>query len=231
MKNTLARVTGVVLLAASFAFCGSLAYADTEDTTSIQVLTFDAVGNPGEIVAALDCDTGDGTGNCPVDITVAAETPATETTIADAFDPAVLEAVAETTADTNEPAIRSVDAIIAEVNQTVVIVVTGDTDAAVEEPAQTATVAEPAHTAAVAAPAAEPTTEDKTTSDASASQPNEERASEASAAVVVEVTQSVTVAVPGQAVDDEPVVTGSITEPLSTTPVSMLDGKNCDEDF
>ena len=59
MKTTLAKVTGLALIAASFAFCGSLAYADTEDTTSIQVLTFDAVGNPGEIIAALDCDTGE----------------------------------------------------------------------------------------------------------------------------------------------------------------------------
>ena len=56
MTTTLAKVTGLALLAASFAFCGSLAYADTEDTISIQVLTFDAVGNPGEIIAALDCD-------------------------------------------------------------------------------------------------------------------------------------------------------------------------------
>jgi hypothetical protein len=40
-----------------------------------------------------------------------------------------------------------------------------------------------------------------------------------------------TVAVPGQSVDEEPVVTGSVTEPSPTTPVSMLDGKNCDEDF
>ena len=94
MKTTLAKVTGLALLAASFAFCGSLAYADTEDTTSIQVLTFDAVGNPGEIIAALDCDTEDGMGSCPVEITVAADT-ATETTVADAFDPAVLEATAE----------------------------------------------------------------------------------------------------------------------------------------
>jgi hypothetical protein len=45
---------------------------------------------------------------------------------------------------------------------------------------------------------------------------------------VVEVTQSETVAVPGQPVDEEPVVTGS-AEP--TTPVSMVDGKNGDEDF
>ena len=225
MKTILAKVTGLALLAASFAFCGSLAYADTEETTSIQVLTFDAVGNPGEIIAALDCDTGDGMGNCPVDIAVAAETPATETTVADAFDPAVLEAAAEPAVDTAEPAIRSVDAIIAEVNQTTVIVVTGDTETATEEPAQTASIA---------APAAEPTqepTQDKTTSDASAPQPNEEKAGEASAAIVVEVTQSATVAVPGQPVDEEPVVTGSITEPSSTTPVSMLDGKNCDEDF
>ena len=218
MKTTLAKVTGLALLAASFAFSGSLAYADTEDTTSIQILTFDAVGNPGEIVAALDCDTGDGMGSCPVETLVAADTA---TTVADAFDPAVLEATAEATADAAEPAIRTVDAIIAEVNQTTVIIVTGDTDAAIEEPAQTA---------AIPAPATEPASEDKTTSDASLSQPNEEKA-EASTAIVVEVTQSSTVAVPGQPVEDEPVVTGSITEQSPTTPVSMLDGKHGDEDF
>ena len=218
MKTTLAKVTGLALLAASFAFSGSLAYADTEDTTSIQILTFDAVGNPGEIIAALDCDTGDGMGSCPVETLVAADTA---TTVADAFDPAVLEATAEATADAAEPAIRSVDAIIAEVGQTTVIIVTGDTDTAIEEPAQTA---------AIPAPATEPATEDKTTSDASLSQPNEEKA-EASTAIVVEVTQSSTVAVPGQPVEDEPVVTGSITEPSSTTPVSMLDDKHGDEDF
>lgn len=207
MNTTLAKVTGIALIAASFAFCGSLAYADTEDTTSIQVLTFDAVGNPGEIVALLDCDTEDGMGGCPVDMAVAAEP--TETTVADAFDPAVLEAAA----DTAEPAIHSVDAIIAEVNQTTVIVVTGDAETAIEEPAQTA---------AIALTVAEPA-EDKTTSDASAPQPNEEKAGEASAAIVVEVTQSSTVAVPGQAIDEEPAVTGSVTEPSPTTPVSTLD--------
>ena len=220
MTTTLAKVTGLALLAASFAFCGSLAYADTEDTTSIQVLTFDAVGNPGDVIAALDCDTEDGMGNCPVDIIVA-EASGAKTTVADAFDPAVLEAAAEPAADTAEPAIRSVDAIIAEVHQIAVIIVPGDAETAIEEPAQTATLA---------LPAAEPT-EDKTTSDASAPLPNEEKAGEASAAIVVEVTQSETVAVPGQPVDDEPVVTGSIAEPSSATPVSMLDGKNCDEDF
>ena len=219
MTNTLARVTGLALLAASFAFSGSLVYADTEETTSIQVLTFEAVGNPGEIIAALDCDTEDGMGNCPVDVTLAAETPATETTVADAFDPAVLEAAAEPAADTAEPTIRSADAIIAVVHQIAVIVVPGDTETAIE----------PAQTATISLPAAEPI-DDKPTSDASAPEPNEEKAGEASAAIVVEVTQSTTVAVPGQPVDDEPVVTGSVAEP-STTPVSMIDGKNCDEDF
>ena len=217
MKTTLAKVTGLALIAASFAFCGSLAYADTEDTTSIQVLTFDAVGNPGEIIAALDCDTEDGVGGCPVNISVAAEP--TETTVADAFDPAVLEAAAEPAADTAEPAIRSVEAIIAEVHEIAVIIVPGDTETTIEEPAQTA---------AIAAPAAEPAAEDQTTSDASASQPNEEKAGEASAAIVVEVTQSETVAVPGQPVDEEPVVTGSVAEPATTTPVSTLDGKDGD---
>jgi hypothetical protein len=226
MKTTLAKVTGLALLAASFAFSGSLAYADTEDTTSIQILTFDAVGNPGEIIAALDCDTGDGMGSCPVETLVAADTA---TTVADAFDPAVLEATAEATADAAEPAIRSVDAIIAEVAQTAVIIVTGDTDAAITGDAGIA-IEEPAQTAAIPVPATEPATEDKTTSDASLSQPNEEKA-EASTAIVVEVTQSSTVAVPGQPVEDEPVVTGSISEPSSTTPVSMLDGNHGDEDF
>ena len=111
MKTTLAKVTGLALLAASFAFSGSLAYADTEDTTSVQVLTFDAVGNPAEIIAVLDCDTEDGAGNCPIGISVA-EAPAAETTVADAFDPAVLEAAAEPATDASEPTIRSVDAII-----------------------------------------------------------------------------------------------------------------------
>jgi hypothetical protein len=154
-----------------------------------------------------------------------------DTTVADAFDPAVLEAAAEPAADTAEPTIRSVDAIIADVNQTVAIAVTGDTETATEAPAQTGTIEEPAQTATIAAPAAEPTTEDKTTSDASAPQPNEEKAGEASAAIVVEVTQSETVAVPGQPVDEEPVVTGSVAEPSPTTPVSLVDGKNGDVDF
>jgi hypothetical protein len=61
--------------------------------------------------------------------------------------------------------------------------------------------------------------------------PNDEMAGEASGAIVVEITQSATMAVPGQPVDDEPVVTGSVTEPSPPTPISMLDGKNCDEDF
>jgi hypothetical protein len=215
MKTTFAKVTGLALLAASFAF-SSLACAATDETTPIQVLTFDAVGIPGEIIAALDCDTEDGMGNCPVDIIVAAETSATETTVAEAFDPAVIEAAA----DTAEPRIRSVDAIIAEVNQTVVIAVPGENDAAIEEPSQMATVA---------LPAAEPTVEDKTTSDAPAPQRTDEKVGEASAALVVEVSQSAAVVV--QPVHDEPAVTGSVTEPRSTTPVSMLDGKNCDEDF
>jgi hypothetical protein len=207
MTTTLAKVTGLAPLAASFAFSGSLAYADTEDAPPIQVLTFDAVGDPGEIIAVLDCDTGGGMGNCPVDIPVTADAPAT--TVADAFDPAVLEATAEATPDTADPAIRPVDTII----------VTGD--AAIEGPA----------TAAIPAPAAETAAEDETTGDASVVLPNKEKFGETSAAIVVEVTQSETVAVPGQPVDKEPAVTGSVAEPSSTSPVSMLDGKSGDEDF
>jgi hypothetical protein len=207
MKTTLAKVTALALLAASFAFSGSLAYADTEDTTSIQILTFDAVGNPGEIIAALDCDTGDGVGSCPVGMTVVAD--ATASTVADAFDPAVLEATAEpaVAAEGAEPAIGSVDAIAA--------VVTGETDSTIEGPAQ----------------ATEAVTKAETTRDASVSQLTEEKVAEASTAVVVEITHSVTVGVPGQSVVAEPAATGSASELSSNSPVSMLDGKNCDEDF
>jgi hypothetical protein len=193
MTTTLAKVTGIALLAASFAFCGSLAYADMEDTTSIQILTFDAVGNPGEIIAALDCDTEDGMGSCPAATIVAAD--ATATTVADAFDPAVLEVTADVAADTAEPAIRPVDAII----------VTG----------------EAAATAAIPAPDAETATVHETTGDSSPVPPNEEKLGKASAPVVVEVTRSLTVAMPGQA-EDEPVVTSSITEPSSTAAVDPL---------
>jgi hypothetical protein len=216
MTTTLSKVTALALLVASFAFSGALACADAEDTSSIQILTFDAVGNPGEIVAALDCDTGDGMGNCPVETLVTTDTVAT--TVADAlFDPAVLEATAEATAGAAEPMIRSVEAIITGGNQTEVIVVTDDTDTKIEEPAQTA---------AIAAPSAEPA--DITTSAESVSQPNEEKAGQAAAAaIVLEVTQPETVAVAGEPVDD-PVVTVSIGESSSTTPVSMAVGKNGD---
>jgi hypothetical protein len=214
MTTKLAKVTALALLAASFAFSGSLAYADTDATSPIQILTFDAVGNPGEIVAALDCDTGDGMGNCPVETLVAADTVAT--TVADAFDPAVLEATAEATSDAAEPMIRSVEAITTEVNQTAVIVVTGDTDTEIEQPAQTATIASPSDEPA-----------DITKSAESVSQPNDEKAGQAAAAIMVEVTQPETVAVAGEPVDD-PVVTDSIGESSSTTPVSMAVDKNGD---
>jgi hypothetical protein len=203
MKTTLTKVTGLALLAASFAFSGSFACANTEETTSIQILTFDAVGNPGEIIAALDCDIGDGMGNCPVETLVAATTA--ETRVADVFDPAELEAAADATADAAEPAIQPVDAII----------VTGDT--AIEGPATS--------------PSAETATEDETTGEAPRVLPNKDRFGEASTAIAVEVMQSSTVAAPGQAAEDEPVVTGSFSEPSSTTPVSMFDSKHGDEDF
>jgi hypothetical protein len=201
MKTTLAKVTGLALLAASFAFSGSLAYADTEDTTSIQILTFDAVGNPGEIIAALDCDTGDGMGSCPIE-TVAADTA---TTVADALDPAVLEA----TADAAEPVIQPVAAII----------VTGD--AALEGPA----------TSAIPASAAETAAEEETTGEAQPVLPTNDRVGEASTVIVVEVTQASTVAALDQAAEGEPAVTGSFAEPSSNMPVSMLDGRNCYEEF
>ena len=166
----------------------------------------------------LDCDTGDGMGSCPIETLVAADTA---TTVADAFDPAVLEATPEATAENNEPVIRSVDTIPAKVNETTVISAIGDSDTAIEDAAQSL---------AITLPAAEPASENTTTSDASVFRPNEERA-EAPLAIVVELTPSSTVAVPGQPVADEPVVSGSIAEPSPATPVSMTDSKDGDEDF
>jgi hypothetical protein len=61
--------------------------------------------------------------------------------------------------------------------------------------------------------------------------PKNDRFGDASTTIEVEVAKSSTVAVPGQPVGDEPVVTGSITEPSSTTTVSMVDGRNCYEEF
>jgi hypothetical protein len=167
---------------------------------------------PGEIVVALDCDTEDRMGNWPVETLVAADTVAT--TVADAFDQAVLEATDEATAGAAEPMIRSVEAIVVEVNQTAVIVVRGDPDTKIEQPALTA---------AIAAPSVEPT--DTMASAESVSQPNEEKAGQAAAAIALEVTQPETLAIAGEPVDD-PVVTDSIGESSSTTPVSMAVGNN-----
>jgi hypothetical protein len=85
---------------------------------------------------------------------IVAEAPLTDATVAEAFDPAVLQTAAGP--DAAAPGIHSDDAVIAEVNQTMVIGLPGETEAAIEQPAQTATIA---------LPAAEPT-EDEATSDA-----------------------------------------------------------------
>ncbi len=257
MKINIAKVTGLALLAASFAFSSSLVYADPEDTVSApQVVALDNGATDSGIIAVLDCDTNDGVGACPVEATLAADAsqpatveiataetaavapPATEPSEA----PVAVAATETPAAEEPAAAMPVVDAIIAEIHATVIVAVSGDDARLPEQP--TGTIAEP--------PAADPVlaADDQTTNGASAAPVNEGTATQAAAAIVVEVTQTVTVAAPGQevandepaqagsivatageeAANDEPVHTGSIAETPATAPVSMLDGKSCDED-
>jgi hypothetical protein len=252
MKINIAKVTGLALLAASFAFSSSLVYADPEDTTSApQVIALDAGATDSQTVAVLDCDTDDGVGACPVEATLYADAsqPASAAVETAAAEPSAMApseapvAVAAETPATEEPAaaMNVVDAIIAEVHATVIVAAPGEDASLPEQP--TGTIAEP--------PAADPVlaADDQTTNGASAAPANEGTASQAAAAIVVEVTQTVTVAAPGQEVandepaqagsvvaaasqeasDEEPAHTGSIAETAATAPVSMLDGKSCDD--
>jgi hypothetical protein len=240
MKITLAKVMGLALLAASFACSGSLVYAETpEETSATQALVLDAAASGSESVAIWDCDSEDGIGACPVDAqlvgsdelstatitSAAAEVTATEvsatevsaTEVSATEAPATEVSAAETAA---APAIQAVDAIIVEVTQTVMIAVPGEGAAVIEEPAQTGSISEPSTTepALVA--------DEKTAQEAAAAP-----TIEAADAVVVEVTQSVSVAAAGQAVEtaEAPASTGSIAEPATAEPASMIDAASLDD--
>jgi hypothetical protein len=229
MTITLAKVMGLALLAASFACSGSLVYAETPEETSsaTQTLVLDAAASGSESVAIWDCDSEDGIGACPIDAQLvgsdelstatitspAAEAPATEVSATEA--PASEVSAAETIAT---PAIEAVDAIIVEVTQTVTIAVPAEGAAVIEEPAQTGSISEPSATEPVLVA-------DENTAAEAAAAPSIEAAN----AIEVEVTQSVTVAAPGQAAGDEPAYTGPLPEPSTTEPVSNLDAVSLDE--
>jgi hypothetical protein len=190
MKTKLASVLGLAVLMACFICGSSFVYADDvleAASTAMQTLARDATVNGVESVDKLPCESSCvGTENATGDaqITEAGQSPS---------------AVSETEASTVEeaPAIRSADAVIVEVTQTVTIVVPGEDAADNEEPAITGSIQEPVAAELVveaAATEASPATDD---------------------AIVVEVVQTVTIAAPGQDAGDSeaPAVAASNPEP------------------
>jgi hypothetical protein len=192
MKTKLASVLGLAVLMACFICGSSFVYADDvleAASTAMQTLAPDANANGVESVDKLPCESSCvGTENATGDaqITEAGQSPS---------------AVSETETSTVEeaPAIRSADAVIAEVTQTVTIVVPGEDAADSEEPAITGSIQEPV--------AAEPVVEAAATEASPAPATDD--------AIVVEIAQTVTIAAPGQDAGDSeaPPVAASNPEP------------------
>jgi hypothetical protein len=243
MTITLAKVTGLALLVASFTCSGSLVYAETpEETSSVtQALVLDAAASGSESVAIWDCDSEDGIGACPVDAQLIGSDEISTATITSAATGAPATEVSTTEVSATEalptetpapevssadaaaaPIIQAVDAIIVEVTQTVTIVVPGEGAAVIEEPAQTASISEPLATEPVLV------ADEKTAPEADAAP-----SIEAADAIEVEVTQSVTVAVaaPGRdvAASDEPAYTGPVAAPSTGDPALSLDAASSDD--
>jgi hypothetical protein len=201
MKTKLASVLGLAVLAASFAFGSSLVYAETEETSSaieVVALVADTNGAESELSCVLD--------SAGADICAAAEKLAEVDQPSAAAQTAAQTELSATEA-TSASTIRFVDAIVAEVDQTVTIAVPGESAADSEEPAATGSMAAPS--------AAEPVAmlDANTTIEAP-----EAPAIKAVDAIVVEVVETVTVAAAGQeTVDcDGPMCTGSTAEPVAT---------------
>ena len=116
MKTKLASVLGLAVLAASFAFGSSLVYAAEETSSAIEVIALVADTNGAE--SELSC-VPDSAG---ADVCTAAEK------LAEADQPSTAAGQTELSATEAPPAstIHSVDAIAAEVNQTVTIAVPGE---------------------------------------------------------------------------------------------------------
>jgi hypothetical protein len=190
MKTKLASVLGLAVLMACFICGSSFVYAEDvleAASTAMQTLAPDATASGVESVDKLPCES-----SC-----VGAENATGDAQITEAGQ--LPSAVSETETSTVEeaPAIRSADAVIVEVTQTVTIVVPGEDAADSEEPAITGSIQEPVAVAPVVEAAA--TEESPATDDA----------------IVVEVVQTVTIAAPGQDAGDSeaPAVAGSNPEP------------------
>jgi hypothetical protein len=203
MKTKLASVLGLAVLAASFAFGSSLVYAETEETSSaIEIIALVAdTGAASELSCVLD--------SAGADICTVAEK------LAEVDQPSAAAGQTELSATEAAPAstIQSVDAIVAEVNQTVTIAAPGENAADSEEPVGTGSITAP--------PAAEPVAMLDADTAVEASQAP---AIGALDAIVVEVTETVTVAAAGQETGEGPMYTGSTAEPVA--PVAAKDLKD-----
>jgi hypothetical protein len=206
MKTKFASVLGLAVLAASFAFGSSLVYAETEETSSpIQVvaLVADTNGAESELSCVID--------SAGADICTVTET------LAEVDQPSAAAGQTELSATEAAPAstIQFVDAIVAEVAQTVTVAVPGENAAVSEEPAGTGSITAP--------PVAEPVAmlDANTTIEAS-----EAPTTGAVDAIVVEVAVTVTVAAAGQEAGDSegPMYTGSTAEPAVT-----IAAKDCED--
>jgi hypothetical protein len=196
MKTKLASILGLAVLAASFAFGSSLVYAETEETSSaieVVALVADTNGAESELSCVLD--------SAGADICAAAEQ------LAKVDQPSAVVGQTELTATEAAPAstVRFVDAIVAEVNQTVTIVVPGENAADSEELVGIGSITAP--------PVAEPVAMlDANT----AIEASEAPAIKAVDAAVVEVAETVTFAAGQEATDCEgPMYTGPTTEPVA----------------
>jgi hypothetical protein len=181
MKTKLASVLGLAVLMASFTCGGSVVYADAPEALSsaMQTLAPDANANGTESVGTLPCaSTDDGAETCTVHAALA---EVEQLSPAGAIEPSVTEA---SSTEAPAPAIQSVDAIVVEVTQTVTIAVLGQDEDA-EAPVLVESVPEPTATEPVLVVA-------NATIDATVA-----TAIEADA-IVVEVTQTATIAAPGQ---------------------------------
>ena len=203
MKTKLASVLGLAVLAASFAFGSSLVYAETEETSSaieVVALVADTNGAESELSCVLD--------------SAGADICADATKLAEVDQPS---AAGQTELSATEAApastIQFVDAIVAEVAQTVTVAVPGENAAVSEEPVGTGSITAP--------PVAEPVAMLDTNTVIEAS---ETPAIGAVDAIVVEVTETVTVAAAGQETGDleGPMYTGSTAEPVAPIAAKIL---------
>jgi hypothetical protein len=145
------------------------------------------------------------------------------TKVAELDQPSLAEGQTELAAAEETPAIHSVDAVVAEVNQTVTIAAPGE-DAGNGEAAA-------ADTGSSQQPSAEPVA----MLDAGTTVPSSAPAIGAADAVVVEVSQTATIAAPGQGAGDnteeskEPAHTGSIETPPAAEPASAIKADDLDD--